>query len=53
MSVQQDAISECGHLEGCAKHGHAKEALKHSEQKSEEGVQPDEKKFLCLVSACR
>ncbi|KAH9539223.1 hypothetical protein CY35_15G046400 [Sphagnum magellanicum] len=39
-------------LGGNAKHGHAKEALKHSEQTSEEGVQPDEKTFVCLLSAC-
>ncbi len=36
----------------CAKHGHAKEALKHSEQMSEEGVQPDGKTCVCLLSAC-
>jgi pentatricopeptide repeat protein len=39
-------------LGGCAKHGHAKEALKHSEQTSEEGVQPDEKTFVCCLSTC-
>jgi pentatricopeptide repeat protein len=38
-------------LGGCAKHGHAKEALKHSARTSEEGVQPDEKTFVCLLSA--
>jgi len=32
-------------LGGCAKHGHAKEALKNSEQTNEEGVQPDGKNF--------
>ncbi len=37
---------------GCAMHGHGKEALKHFEQTCEEGVQPDDITFVCLLSAC-
>ncbi len=33
-------------------HGHGKEALKHFEQMCEEGVQPDDITFVCLLSAC-
>ncbi len=47
----QNVVTWNAILRGCAKHGHAKEALKHSEQTSEEGVQPDEKTFVCLLSA--
>ncbi len=39
-------------LGGCAMHGHGKEALKHFEQMCEEGVQPDDITFVCLLSAC-
>ncbi len=40
-------------LQGCAMHGHGKEALQHFEQMYEEGVKPDIVTFLCLLSACR
>ena len=33
-------------------HGHGKEALKHFAQMCEEGVQPDDITFICLLSAC-
>ncbi|CAK9200383.1 unnamed protein product [Sphagnum troendelagicum] len=33
-------------------HGHGKEALKQFEQMLEEGVQPDDTTFVCLLSAC-
>ncbi len=39
-------------LGGCAMNGHGKEALKHFEQMCEEGVQPDDITFICLLSAC-
>ncbi|CAK9863309.1 unnamed protein product [Sphagnum jensenii] len=37
---------------GYAIHGHGKEALKQFEQMHEEGVQPDDTTFVCLLSAC-
>jgi pentatricopeptide repeat protein len=45
--VTQNAI-----LGGYAIHGHGREALKHFEQMCEEGVQPDDITFVCLLSAC-
>ncbi|CAK9200347.1 unnamed protein product [Sphagnum troendelagicum] len=39
-------------LGGCAMHGHGKEALQHFEWMGEEGVQPNEITFVCLLSAC-
>jgi len=33
-------------------HGHAKEALKHFQRMCEEGVQPDDVTFVCLLSGC-
>jgi pentatricopeptide repeat protein len=33
-------------------HGHGKEALKHFEQMCEEGVQPNDITFVCLLLAC-
>ncbi len=39
-------------LGACAMHGHGKEALKHFEQMCEEGIQPDDVTFVCLLSAC-
>ncbi len=33
-------------------HGHGREALKHFEWMCEEGVQPDDITFICLLSAC-
>ncbi len=39
-------------LRGCAMNGHGNEALKHFEHMCEEGVQPDDITFICLLSAC-
>jgi pentatricopeptide repeat protein len=39
-------------LGGCAMHGHGKEALKYFDQMCEEGVQPNDITFICLLSAC-
>jgi len=39
-------------LGGCAMHGHGREALKYFEWMCEEGVQPDDITFICLLSAC-
>jgi pentatricopeptide repeat protein len=39
-------------LGGCAIHGHGKEALKIFEQMCEEGVQPNDITFICLLTAC-
>jgi hypothetical protein len=39
-------------LGGCAMHGHGKEALIQFEWMCEEGVQPDDVTFVCLLSAC-
>ncbi len=39
-------------LGGSAMNGHGNEALKHSEQMCEEGLQPDDITFICLLSAC-
>jgi pentatricopeptide repeat protein len=39
-------------LGGCAMHGHGREVLKHFEWMCEEGVQPDDITFICLLSAC-
>jgi pentatricopeptide repeat protein len=39
-------------LGGCAMHGHGREALKYFEWMCEEGVQPDDITFLCLLSVC-
>jgi pentatricopeptide repeat protein len=39
-------------LGGCVMHGHGKEALKYFEQMCEEGVQPNDITFICLLSAC-
>jgi hypothetical protein len=33
-------------------HGHGREALKHFEWMCEEGVQPDDITFICLLSPC-
>jgi hypothetical protein len=34
-------------------HGHGKEALNISEQMCEEGIQPNDSTFVCLLSVCR
>jgi pentatricopeptide repeat protein len=49
----QDLVTWNVILGGFAMHdGHGKEALKHFEQMCEEGVQPDDITFICLLSAC-
>jgi pentatricopeptide repeat protein len=39
-------------LGGCAMHGHGREPWKHFEQMCEEGQQPGDITFVCLLSAC-
>jgi pentatricopeptide repeat protein len=39
-------------LGGCAMHGHGREALRHFEQMCDEGVQPNDITFVCVLSAC-
>jgi pentatricopeptide repeat protein len=48
----RDVVTWTTILGGCAMHGHGKEALKHFEQMREEGVQPNDITFICLLSAC-
>jgi pentatricopeptide repeat protein len=48
----QDLVTWNVILGGFAMRGHGKEALKHFEQMCEEGVQPDDITFICLLSAC-
>jgi pentatricopeptide repeat protein len=48
----QDVVTWTTILGGCAMHGPGKEAFKHFEQMCEEGVQPDDVTFICLLSAC-
>ncbi|CAM6049373.1 unnamed protein product [Sphagnum compactum] len=48
----QDVVTWNAILGGCAMHGHGKEALKYFERMCEEGVQPDDITFICLLSAC-
>ncbi|CAM6061539.1 unnamed protein product [Sphagnum tenellum] len=50
--ASRDVVSWSAILGGCAMHGHGKEALKHFERMCEEGVQPDDITFVCLLSAC-
>ncbi len=47
-----DLVSWNALLGGYAMHGHWKEALKIFEWMREEGVQPDDITFVCLLSAC-
>jgi pentatricopeptide repeat protein len=47
-----DVVSWNAMIGGYAIHGHGKEALKQFEQMREEGVQPDDTTFVCLLSAC-
>jgi len=47
-----DVVSGNAILGGCAMHGQWKEALKHFELIHEEGVQPNDITFVCLLSAC-
>ncbi|CAM6040507.1 unnamed protein product [Sphagnum compactum] len=48
----RDLVTWNAILGGFAMHGHGKEALKHFAQMCEEGVQPDDITFICLLSAC-
>jgi pentatricopeptide repeat protein len=48
----RDVVTWNAILGGCAMHGHGKEALKHFERMCEEGVQPDDITFVCLLLAC-
>ncbi len=48
----RDVVTWTTILGGCAMHGHGKEALKHFKRMCEEGVQPDDVTFICLLSAC-
>jgi pentatricopeptide repeat protein len=48
----RDVVTWNAILGGCAMHGHGKEALKHFQWMCEEGVQPDDVTFVCLLSAC-
>ncbi len=45
----RDVVSWNAILGGCAMHGQGKEALKHFDQICEEGVQPDNITFVCLL----
>ncbi|KAH8939546.1 hypothetical protein BDL97_15G042500 [Sphagnum fallax] len=48
----RDVVTWNAMIVGYAIHGHGKEALKQFEQMREEGVQPDDTTFVCLLSAC-
>jgi pentatricopeptide repeat protein len=48
----RDVVTWTGILGGCAMHGHGRETLKHFEWMCEEGVQPNDITFLCVLSAC-
>jgi pentatricopeptide repeat protein len=48
----RDVVTWNAMIGGYAIHGHGKEALKQFEQMREEGVQPDDTTFVCLLSAC-
>ncbi|CAK9202979.1 unnamed protein product [Sphagnum troendelagicum] len=48
----RDVVTWNAMIGGYAIHGHGKEALKQFEQMHEEGVQPDDTTFVCLLSAC-
>jgi pentatricopeptide repeat protein len=48
----RDVVTWTAMLEGCAMHGHGREALRHFEQMCDEGVQPDDITFVCVLSAC-
>ncbi|CAM6076308.1 unnamed protein product [Sphagnum tenellum] len=48
----RDVVTWNAMIGGYAIHGHGKEALKQFEQMCEEGVQPDDTTFVCLMSAC-
>jgi pentatricopeptide repeat protein len=48
----RDVVTWTAMLGGCAMHGHGREALRHFEQMCDEGVQPDDITFVCVLSAC-
>ncbi|CAK9193539.1 unnamed protein product [Sphagnum troendelagicum] len=48
----RDVVTWNAMIGGYAIHGHGKEALRQFEQMHEEGVQPDDTTFVCLLSAC-
>jgi pentatricopeptide repeat protein len=48
----RDVVTWNAMLGGCAMHGHGREALRHFEQMCDEGVQPDDITFVCVLSAC-
>ncbi|CAM6042280.1 unnamed protein product [Sphagnum compactum] len=48
----RDLVTWTAMLGGCAMHGHGREALRHFEQMCDEGVQPDDITFVCVLSAC-
>ncbi|CAK9252120.1 unnamed protein product, partial [Sphagnum jensenii] len=48
----RDVVTWNAIIGGYAIHGHGKEALQQFEQMHEEGVQPDDITFFCLLSAC-
>jgi pentatricopeptide repeat protein len=52
MMPSRNVVTWTAILGACAMHGHGKEALKHFEWMCEEGVQPNDITFVCLLSAC-
>ncbi|KAH9549032.1 hypothetical protein CY35_11G119600, partial [Sphagnum magellanicum] len=48
----QNVVTWTAILGGCAMHGHGRERFKHFEQMCEEGAQPNDIYFVCLLSAC-
>ncbi|CAM6015544.1 unnamed protein product [Sphagnum balticum] len=48
----RDVVTWTAILGGCAMHGHGKDALQHFERMCEEGVEPNDVTFICLLSAC-
>ncbi|CAM6061129.1 unnamed protein product [Sphagnum tenellum] len=48
----RDVVTWTAILGGCAMHGHGKDALQHFERMCEEGVEPNDVTFVCLLSAC-
>ncbi len=48
----RDVISWNAILVGFAMHGHGNKALEHFKQMCEEGVEPNDVTFVCILSAC-
>jgi pentatricopeptide repeat protein len=48
----QNVVTWTAILGGCAMHGHGRETVKHFEQMCEEGAQPNDIYFVCLLSPC-